>query len=332
MANVALSDLGGRLAVAAARDGGPRVAVLIPCLNEEKTIGKVVRGFRAAIPQALVIVFDNGSLDATATEARAAGAQVVVEKRRGKGHVVRSMFARTDADVFVMVDGDDTYPADRVQALLDPVICGEADMAVGTRISHLSNSDFKAVNRMGNKLYRCAVNWIFGAHITDVLSGYRCMSRRLVRGIPLSATGFEVEAELTIKALQRGYRIVEVPVDLRARPRGSHSKIRVLADGVKILVTVLALFRDYKPLTFFGGVGLLLAGGGLVPGLIAVGGYMRTGLVLHLPSALLAVALELLGALVVVAGIILHTVNRRFEEAEQLLRLVVEEPFPRGVG
>ena len=302
----------------------PKIVVLIPCLNEEKTIAKVVRDFKNELPQAEIIVFDNNSIDRTEQEARAAGATVESEKRRGKGFVVQSMFQRVEADVFVLVDGDDTYPAEMVHDLISHILKDEADMTVGSRISSGSKSQFHPLNRLGNKFYQYMINTIFRTRLSDILSGYRCMNRRFVKGIPIFVTGFEVETELTIKALERGYRITEIPIDLRSRHEGSASKIRIFRDGFKILWTILALFRDYKPLTFFGIVGMLFILVGFIPGLIVIYEYFTTGLVLRFPSAILAVGLVVTGMLLLVIGLTLHTINRRFQELEYYMRLHAE--------
>ena len=303
----------------------PRIAVVIPCLNEALTIAQVVRDFQTQLPGATVYVFDNGSSDETVAEAHAAGAKVFTEKRRGKGFVVQTMFQQVDAEVFVMVDGDNTYPAAQVTTLIAPVLAGQADMVVGSRITRQNRSEFRWLNRVGNLFYLHLINVIFGTRLTDILSGYRAMNRRLVKGLPLFLTGFEVETELTIKALQGGYRIEERPVDLRARPEGSRSKIRILRDGWKILSTILALFRDYKPLAFFGGPGVILMLMGVLLGLIPIGEYLRTGLVPHFPSALLAVGMVISGMLLGMVGIILHTINRRFQEMGYFSRLLLEQ-------
>src|SRR5215210_8235014 len=252
--------------------GGRGVAVLVPCYNEEPTVARVVERFQAELPHARVYVFDNNSTDRTAEEARGAGAEVFNERRQGKGYVVQSMFRQVDADFYVMVDGDDTYPPEAVHALLAPVVAGEADMSVGSHLHADSRSQFKRRNRLGNRLVRSTLNFIFGVRLTDILSGYRAFSRELVKGLPLFGGGFEIETELTIKAVGRGFRLVEVPVDLVPRPDGSHSKIRFMRDGFLILNTTLALFRDYKPLTFFGATGLFLALVALAPGALAAFG------------------------------------------------------------
>jgi glycosyltransferase involved in cell wall biosynthesis len=302
----------------------PSVTILIPCYNEELTIGKVVRDFRAELPNATICVFDNNSSDRTAEEALAAGATLLSERRQGKGYVVQAMFHRLDADVYVMVDGDGTYPAASVHALMAPVLNGEADMVVGSRLHQESQSRFRRLNRIGNRLFLQILNRLFKVQLTDILSGYRAFNRRFVKDIPLFSHGFEIETELTIKALQRGHQVVEIPVDLSTRPDGSFSKIRVIHDGLLILNTILALFRDYKPLTFFALTGLVLIVAGVVPGIVVVTEYLRTGLVLRFPSALLAVGLVSIGTLLLVAGLIIHTITRRFQELDYKLQLLNE--------
>ncbi len=246
------------------------IAILIPCYNEELTVAEVVHQFRAQIPEADIYVFDNNSSDRTVEKAREAGAIVFYERRQGKGYVVQSMFRQVDADVYVMVDGDGTYPPAEVHRLVEPVLKDEADMGVGSRLHDESESQFKSLNRLGNRLFLSVLNYTFKVRITDMLSGYRAFNRRFVKGVPLFGGGFEIETELTIKALERGYRIVEIPVGLTHRPEGSFSKIRIAHDGIRILNMILALFRDYKPLTFLGAAGLILIGLGFIPGLIVV--------------------------------------------------------------
>src|SRR5437773_3441341 len=268
-----------------------KIAVLIPCYNEELTIADVIQQFRAQLPSAEIYVFDNNSIDGTAEKARAAGARVYYEKRQGKGFVVQSMFRQIDADVYVMVDGDGTYPAEDVHKLIDPILMDDADMTVGSRLHEKSDSHFKSLNRFGNHLFLSILNSIFKVKITDMLSGYRAFARGFVKNLPLFGGSFEIETELTIKALERGYRITEVPVKLRSRPDGSFSKIRIAHDGIRILNTLLALFRDYKPLTFFGTLGLFMVLLGLIPGMAVTFEFMQTGLVSRFPSAVLAVGL-----------------------------------------
>ncbi|HEX8423561.1 MAG TPA: glycosyltransferase [Pyrinomonadaceae bacterium] len=303
----------------------PVIALLIPCYNEELTVAEVVRQFRAQLPEADIYVFDNNSNDRTVECAREAGALVYFERRQGKGYVVQSMFRQVDADIYIMVDGDGTYPPAEVHRLIEPVLRDEADMVVGSRLHDESSSQFKSLNRMGNKMFLSVLNSVFKVKITDMLSGYRVFNRRFVKGVPLFGGGFETETELTIKALERGYRVVEVPVDLTTRPEGSFSKIRIVHDGLRILNTILALFRDYKPLTFFGAIGLALVALSLVPGLVVVLEYFRTGLVLRLPSAVLAVGLALAGMLAITIGLVLHTIVRRSQEFDHQFRTMLDE-------
>lgn len=300
----------------------PRIAILIPCYNEELTIGKVIRNFREELPAADIYVFDNNSSDRTVAIARELGARVSFERRQGKGFVVQKMFREVEADVYVMVDGDDTYPPAEIHKLIAPVIDGEADMVVGSRLTDKSDSEFKALNRLGNKFFLAAINSIFKVRLSDILSGYRVFSRSFVKNIPLFGGGFETETELTLKALARGYQIVELPVNLKKRPEGSFSKIRILQDGILILNTILALFRDYKPLTFFGVIGLLMIGLGFIPGTVVIVEFIKTGLVPRLPSAVLAVGLVLAGLLSITVGLVLHTITRRFQELEHQLRVM----------
>lgn len=301
------------------------VAVLVPCLNEEKTIASVVRAFRAELPEAEIYVFDNNSTDASAEEARAAGAIVRVERRQGKGYVIQSMFRTVEADVYVIVDGDGTYPASAVHPLIAPVIDGSADMVVGSRLHARSQSQFKKANRFGNRFFARILNSIFSVKLTDVLSGYRAFSRPLIKSLPFFGGGFEIEIELTIKALERGFRILEVPVDLSPRPAGSYSKIRILTDGFLILNTILALFRDYKPLTFFSVAGLIcFAAAGLIVFLGSFG-YISTAGVLGLPVAVAVAVIALSGLLLIAVGLILHTVVRRFQEFEHQMQTISRE-------
>jgi glycosyltransferase involved in cell wall biosynthesis len=303
----------------------PRIAVLIPCYNEELTVAGVVENFRRELPAADIYVFDNNSSDRTVDCAREAGAKVYYERRQGKGYVVQSMFNRVDADIYIMVDGDGTYPPDCVRRLIEPVLNDEADMVVGSRLEEGCQSQFKRLNRLGNNLFLAVLNFIFKVKLSDILSGYRVFNRKFVKNIPLFGAGFEIETELTIKALERGYRIVELPVNLGERPEGSHSKIRLVHDGLLILNTILTLFRDYKPLTFFGSAGLMFIVAGFIPGLLVIYEFIETGLVPRLPSAVLAVGLVLCGMLLIMVGLVLHTMVRRFQELDYNLRTIAGE-------
>ena len=302
------------------------VAILIPCLNEELTISKVVSDFKGILPEATIYVFDNNSTDDSVQLATDAGATVMKEYRRGKGYVVKTMFETVKADIYIMVDGDDTYPANSIGDLLKPVIDDEADMVIGSRINQSKQENkgnnvqgFKPLNLLGNLVYRKMVNWIFNSDLTDILSGYRVFNNQIVKTIPLFLKGFEVETELTIKTIVRGFRIKEIPVELSDRPKGSKSKIKILKDGIRILRTIISLFRDYKPLSFFGASGLVILIIGLVLGSVVIGEYLTTGLISRIPMAILSVGIVLSSIIWIIAGIILHTIDRRFQEVENSL-------------
>lgn len=310
----------------------PNVAVLIPCYQEEKTIARVVQQFQEYLPDADIYVFDNNSSDRTVEEAVNAGAIVLHERRQGKGHVVRSMFGRVDADIYVMVDGDGTYPADVVERLIEPIRQGEADMVIGSRLHEGSDSEFRFLNRIGNHIFLVLLNSMFRVRLTDLLSGYRVFSRTLVRSLALFGGGFETETEMTIKALERGFSIVEVPVNLSRRHEESQSKIRIVHDSLMIVSTILTLFRDYRSLSFFGGLGLVLLGLSLVPGIWVFIDYYESGFVHRLPSAVLAVGLVVTASLSICVGLILHTISRRFRELEFQLRMLAEDLRPERKG
>jgi glycosyltransferase involved in cell wall biosynthesis len=302
-----------------------RIAILVPCFNEAVTIAQVVRDFREQLPAADIIVCDNNSTDDTARIAHAAGATVVHERRQGKGYVIQSLFRNVDADIYIMVDGDGTYPAAAVHQLIAPVRAGDADMVIGSRLLVGSSSHFKALRRLGNRMYLLALRILFDVRITDLLSGYRGFSRHLVKSLPLTGGGFQLETEMTIKSLERGFLIAEVPVDLRPRPSGSFSKIRLVHDGLLVLGSMFGLLRDYKPLTFFGSVGGIAIILSLIPGTVVVNDYLRTGLVPHLPSAILSVGLALSGLILLLVGLILHTIARRFQELDRKLETMLAE-------
>ena len=301
-----------------------RIAVLIPCYNEAGTIAKVVRGFRAQLPRAEIYVFDNNSTDRTAEEAKAAGAIVRREVRQGKGFVIRSMFRHVEADVYVMVDGDGTYPAERVRALLEPILRGEADVVIGSRLQGSSRSRFKVLNLIGNVVFRLLLNGLFRVHITDLLSGYRAFSRRVVKSLPFFSRGFESETELTVKCLERGYRMIEVPVSLTPRAEGTRSKIQPVRDGLLILRTIFSLARDYKPLTSFGLCGLFLVACGAIPGILVIREFLSAGSILRIPSAIMAVGLVLAGVFVAFAGLVLHSITRHFQELDYQMQELLE--------
>ena len=315
-----------------------RVAVVVPCLNEALTLGAVLTDFRRELPDAELVVVDNASTDATAEVASAHGATVIRESRRGKGYAVRTAFQAVDADVYLLVDGDGTYPASEARGLLLPILNGEADVVIGGRLGHVSGSDFHRLNRLGNHLFLAIVNLMFRTRVSDLLTGYRAMSRAFVKRSPILSRGFELETELTILALERDFRTIEIPVRLSNRPAGSHSKIRRLGDGLRILKAILVLLRDYRPLAFFGGIGLVTLVAGLVPGLFVTWEFTRTGAV-RIPTAVLAASLEVAGLTLILTGVMLTTLARRFREVdhqiaglERELRRSLRDRADRGRG
>ena len=302
-------------------DAGPDIAVLIPCYNEEATIGKVVDDFRAQLPDATIYVFDNCCTDATASIAREHGATVVKEPRQGKGYVIESMLSRIDAEYYVMVDGDETYSAEHVGELLKPVLDGEADMTVGARLTEFDDTSFRPLHVFGNKLIKSLINGIFKSELTDILSGYRAFNRRIVQRVPIVSSGFEVETELTIHTLYYRLRIVEVQIPYRSRPEGSESKLHTFRDGTRVLWKLFNLVRAFKPLTFFGTLGLLLLVLGILAGIPPIHDYFTNPnhYVEHVPLAILATGLVLLSFGCGFLGIVLHAMNWRFKELHNVM-------------
>ena len=298
-----------------------RIAVLIPCHDEAATIGKVVDDFRAELPEAPIYVFDNCCTDDTARIAADHGAVVLREPRKGKGFVVDSMLDRVDADCYVMVDGDDTYPADKVHELLAPVLAGDADMVVGARLDEYGEKSFRPLHVAGNNLVRKLINLIFGARLTDILSGYRAFNRKVVHRVPVVSSGFEVETELTVHLLYYRLMLVEVQVPYRRRPKGSLSKLRTFRDGFRVMWKLFNLIRAFKPLTFFGSLSILWFVLGVLAGIPPIYDHLThpTGFVRHVPLAILAASLMLLSAGSFVVGLILHAMNWRFKELHNVM-------------
>jgi glycosyltransferase involved in cell wall biosynthesis len=296
----------------------PSIAVVIPCYQEELTIGKVVRDFRQQLPQAKVIVYDNNCTDRTAEFAREAGAEVRREIRQGKGWVVARMFEEVDADFLVMVDGDDTYDATAVHALLTPILKGEADMTVASRLHVYEDKSFRPLHLAGNQLVTRIINWTFKSNIPDVFSGYRVFTRRAVAMIPITARGFDVETELTLQALYRGLVLKEISAPYRERPSGSFSKLNTFSDGFKVLLKLFLILKSYRPLTFFGSCSIVLFLLGLGAGARPIYEYVTENYVYAVPSAILAAALMLLSCVTLALGLILNSVNLRLLELERL--------------
>ena len=303
-----------------------KIAILIPCYNEAITIGKVVADFKAAIPEAEIHVFDNLSQDGTGDIARTAGAIVHLAPVRGKGTVVRQMFRELDCDVGIIVDGDDTYPANKVCEVMQPILDGRADMVVGTRLQQHQDASFRPLHVFGNALVLRVINMLFGAKLSDVMSGYRAFSRRFMTTTPVLSDGFEIETEITLHALEHNMPIVEVPVDYGVRPEGSESKLHTFRDGYRVLKTILRLYKDYRPLLFFGVIGFALVLLSSLLGVLIVQEFMTFGRA-GPARAVLAVTLGLIGVLSFATGLVLDTVNRRARElmvliSDQLVRRV----------
>ena len=286
------------------------VAVLVPCYNEAITIAKVVDDFHRCLPDADVYVYDNNSTDDTAKIAADRGAIVRHEPRQGKGHVVRQMIRDIDADYFVMVDGDDTYPAEAARELLEPLISGEADMCVGDRLSNgtYGEENDRAFHGFGNNLVRMLIKVIYGFEFSDVMTGYRSFNRVFAKTMPVLSPGFEIETELSIHAVDKGWRIAEVPIEYRDRPEGSESKLSTFSDGFKVLKMIMSLFKDYRPMALFSWLALIFVVLGLIVGVPIIMEFAQTGLVPRMPSVVLAVGLVFTGLLSMACGLILDTV------------------------
>lgn len=297
-----------------------RIAVLVPCYNEEVTIGKVVDDFRRELPEATVYVYDNNSTDCTAAIARDHGAVVKREPRQGKGNVVRQMFRDIEADYYIMVDGDDTYPAEAARALIAPLANDEADMTVGDRLSNGSYSEEndRAFHGFGNDLVRWLIKFIYGYEFDDVMTGYRAFNRTFVKTMPVLSSGFQIETELSIHAVDKHWRIVDVPIEYRDRPEGSESKLSTFEDGAKVLMAIASLFRECKPFAFFGWIAFLFFALGLIVGVPVVVEFFQTGLVPKFPSTVLATGLVSCGALSITAGAILDTVAKSHRKMWEL--------------
>lgn len=288
------------------------VAVLIPCYNEGITIKKVVEDFKHELPGAVIYVYDNNSTDGTAQIARDAGAIVRHEGRQGKGNVCRQMFRDIEASCYLMVDGDDTYPAESAAALCAPILNGEADMTVGDRLSNgtYAEENKRAFHGFGNNLVRSMIKWIYGYSFDDVMTGYRAMSRPFVKTFPVLSEGFQIETELSIHAVDHRWRIQDVPVVYRDRPEGSVSKLNTVGDGIKVIGMIGTLFKDYRPLKFFGLTAAIFAIISLILGIPVIVEYAQTGLVPRFPTAILAVAFMFLCGLSLVTGFILDSIAK----------------------
>lgn len=298
----------------------PRIAVLVPCYNEAATVAKVVGDFRRELPEAAIYVFDNNSTDGTGEIARQAGAVVIREKKQGKGHVIAAMFEKVDADYYLMADGDDTYPAERARDLLAPLLAESADVVVGKREAVDQDRAYRRFHVFGNRLVTTLINVIFRSRLQDIMSGYRAFTREVALNLPVIAYGFDIETEMTLQCLYRKWVIREIPVDYRERPEGSESKLNTFRDGLLVIFRILSVFRSYKPLTFFGGLGILLFVATLTLGVLAKFGPWGTESGYRLACIVMAGTSLAMSLIACSIGVIVQLINFRFLEMDSLRR------------
>jgi glycosyltransferase involved in cell wall biosynthesis len=303
----------------------PRIAVLLPCYNEEAAIAATVAGFRAALPGAAIYVYDNNSRDRTRAIAAEAGAVVRDERQQGKGHVVRRMFADIDADVYVMADGDLTYDPKSAPAMVEQLLADQLDMVVGTR-RHDAKAAYRGGHVLGNRLFTGLLAGLFGRSFSDIFSGYRVFSRRFVKSFPVLSSGFEIETEMSVHALELRMPVGELETVYAARPEGSESKLSTFGDGWRILKTILTLYRIERPVLFYGGIGALLMMAAIILSVPLVITYLDTGLVPRVPTAILVTGMTIIAVLCFFAGLILDTVTRGRREVRRLAYLAVPGP------
>ena len=295
------------------------IAVLIPCYNESQTIEKVVKDYKKALPEADIYVYDNNSSDHTDEIARKAGAIIRYEYRQGKGNVIRTMFRELDYDCYLMIDGDDTYPAENARAMCDLVLDGKADMVVGDRLSSTYFQENKRpFHNTGNRVVRWFINKIFKNDIKDIMTGYRAFSYEFVKGFPILSKGFEIETEMTIHAVDKNYKIVEIPVEYRDRPAGSVSKLNTFKDGFKVLKTIARLFEEYRPALFFNIFATLFLLISLILFIPILIEYFKTSLVPRFPTLILSLVLLILSMLMWITGIILEIINKKHKQLYEL--------------
>ena len=297
-----------------------KTAVLIPCYNEELTIEKVIKDFKKELPDADIYVYDNNSKDKTAQIAKANGAIVNHEYRQGKGNVVRSMFRDINADIYVMVDGDDTYPAEEVHKLIKPVQEGRADMAIGDR---LTNGTYQKENKrhfheFGNNLVRKSINVLFNTKLKDIMTGYRVFNKVFVKNMPVMSPKFEIETEMSLHALDKKFIIEEIPIVYRDRPEGSVSKLNTVSDGMKVIKTIIKMFKDFKPRQFFWVIALIFVIIGLIVGIPVIVEFAKTGYITKVPSAILATGIMTIALIIGQCGVILDTVVKQNRENYEL--------------
>ena len=296
-----------------------KIAVLIPCYNEAITIEKVIKDYKKALPEADIYVYDNNSTDKTDEIARKAGAKVRYEYRQGKGNVIRTMFREIDAECYLMIDGDDTYPAESARYMCDLVLSGKADMVIGDRLSSTYFSENKRpFHNFGNRIVRWLINHLFKNKIKDIMTGYRAFSRDFVKSFPVLSKGFEIETEMTIHAVDKNFKLVETPVEYRDRPEGSISKLNTYSDGFKVLKTIAILFKEYKPFYFFGILASLFLIIALIFGIPVLIEYFNTGLVPRFPTLIVACIFLVLSMLFWITGIILEVIVKKHKQLYEL--------------
>lgn len=302
-----------------------RIAVMIPCLNEEKTITKVVNDFKVVLPHSDIYVFDNNSIDGTSKCAGEAGAIVVHSPNRGKGNVVKHMFEEIDADIYVMCDGDDTYPSSAAIELINALKESDAGMIVGSRLQQHMPGSFRLFHKAGNWLVKILVSKLFSIRVTDVLSGFRVFSREFVKSVPLKSKGFEIETELTLQAITKNFAIKEIPVHYGLRPEGSYSKINTFSDGVLIIKAIIMILKDYKPLLFFSILAALFFLTSLGTGFMPIRDYITTRYVSHVPLSILAASCGIMSAIMISIGLILDTISKYQHENFLLFKKILNQ-------
>lgn len=320
-----------------------KVAVLIPCYNEEQTISRVVKDFRKALPQAKIYVYDNNSTDKSADLAKKAGAVVRQESRQGKGNVIRTMFREIDANCYLMVDADDTYAAKDAKRLCAPILAREADMVIGDRLSGAyKNENKRRFHNFGNNLVRLLINWLFRSNVRDIMTGYRAFSYEFVKSFPILSHGFAVETEMTIHAVDKNFRIEEMTIGFKDRPKGSSSKLNTYSDGMRVLMTIMSLFSEYRPLIFFNGLAVLALLLAALFGIPVLAEYFQTGLVPKFPSLIVACFLLLVAILFMITSLILNAVAKKHRQLFELYmytlkpqrkeRSLTKAKLPRGAS
>ncbi len=313
-----------------------KTAVLIPCYNEELTIEKVIKDFKRELPDADIYVYDNNSKDKTAQIAKDSGAIVIHEYKQGKGNVIRSMFRDVDADIYIMVDGDDTYPAEEVHKLIEPIANGQADMAIGDRIT---NGTYKKENKryfheFGNNLVKKSINLAFKSDLKDIMTGYRVFNKLFVKTMPVLSPKFEIETEMSLHALDKRFIIKEIPIVYRDRPEGSISKLNTFSDGINVLKTIVKMFKDFKPRQFFWIISLIFIIVGLIIGIPVLLEYAKTRYITKVPSAILATGIMIFALIIAQCGVILDTVVKQHKENYQLdvLRYIQIENLKKQIN